>query len=53
MNPIYRLPRLPIEVMLQLADKLILVELPCLVQENLIDEFCEDKVDQKCMHLHM
>ena len=43
-NPIFRLPK---EVLLQLANELSLVEVPCLVKEDLIDEFCEDLIDQR------
>jgi hypothetical protein len=47
LNPIFRLPRLPKEIMLQLADELSLVELPCLVENQLVDEFYEDLGDHK------
>ena len=47
LNPIFRLPRLPKEIMLQLADELSLVELPCLVENQLVDEFYEDHGDHK------
>ena len=42
MDPIIRLPWLPKEVMLKLADELFLVELPCIVEDRLINEFCDD-----------
>lgn len=47
MDPIFRLPRLPKEVMLQLSNMLLLVELPCLVEDRLIDEFCDDLENHK------
>ena len=46
-NSIFRLPRLPKEVMLQLSDELSQVELPCLVGEHLIDQFWEDLRSQR------
>ena len=43
-NPMFQLPR---EVMLQMKDELSAVELPCLVEDQLIDEFYDDLVDQR------
>ena len=43
-NPIFRLPRLPREVMLQLEDELSAIELPCLVDNDVMDEFHVDPV---------
>ena len=37
----------PKEVMLQLEDELSLVELPCLVNEEVIEKFCKDLVYQR------
>ena len=45
-NPIFRLPRLPREVMLQLEDELSAIELPCLVENDVMDEFHVDPVHQ-------
>ena len=47
LDPIFRLPRLPKEVMLQLFNMLLLVELPCLVEDRLINEFCDDLENHK------
>ena len=41
-NPIFILPRLPKEDMLQLADELSEINLPCKVTDELVDEFYED-----------
>ena len=41
-NPIFILPRLPKEDMLQLADELSEIHLPCKVNDELVDEFYED-----------
>ena len=43
-NPIFRLPRLPRDVMLQLEDELSGIELPCLVENDVMDEFHVDPV---------
>ena len=43
-HPIFRLPRLPREVMLQLEDELSAIELPCLVDNDVMDEFHVDPV---------
>jgi len=36
-DPKFRLPRIPKEVMLQLSETLSLVDFPCLIKERLID----------------
>ncbi len=41
-NPIFILPRLPKEDMLQLADELSEINFPCKVNDDLVDEFYED-----------
>ena len=41
-NPIFTLPRLPKEDMLQLADELSEINLPCKVNDEIVDEFYED-----------
>ena len=43
-NPMFRLPR---EVMMQLEDKLSAKELPCLVEDQLIDEFHQELVHKR------
>ena len=45
-HPVFRLPRLPKEVMLQLEDELSAIELPCLVEHDVFDEFHHDPVNQ-------
>ena len=45
-HSIFRLPRLPREVMLQLEDELSAIELPCLVENDVFDKFHHDPVNQ-------
>ena len=42
LNPIFLLLRLPKEAMLQLEDKLSKINLPCKVNQSLVDEFYKD-----------
>ena len=42
LNPIFLLLRLPKEAMLQLEDKLSKINLPCKVNQSLVDEFFKD-----------
>ena len=49
LNPIFWLPRLPKEAMLQLEDKLSMIDLPCKVNNSLVDEFYKD-VNHRSQH---
>ena len=42
LNPIFQLLRLPKEVMLELEDELFKINLPCKVDQSLVDEFYKD-----------
>ena len=42
LNPFFWLPRLPKETMLQLEDKLSVIDLRCKVDDGVVDKFYED-----------
>ena len=48
-NPIFILPRLPKEDMLQLADELSEINLPCKVNDDIVDEFYKD-INHRSQH---
>ena len=41
LNPIFRLPRLPKEAMLQLEDELSRINIPCKVNQSLVDKILQ------------
>ena len=45
-NPIFKFPRLSKKIMERLEDKLSMIELPCKPQDDVMDDFYDDQVDQ-------